>query len=141
MRAGRARAAFLQMKNMRASPNLAIAVKFRMLSTTVKPVLLYGAYTWRTTAATLKKIQTFINTCLIRILRIQRPETISSRERWKRTKQQPAEDEVPQRSWRWIGHTLRKPMTCITRQSPDLEPTGKEKARPPKKHLTPRSRG
>ena len=33
-------------------------------NTTVKPVLLYGAETWRTMAATLKKIQTFINTYL-----------------------------------------------------------------------------
>ena len=42
----------------------------------------------------LKKIQTFINTCIRRILQIRWPQTISNRELWKRTKQQPAEDVV-----------------------------------------------
>ena len=107
VRTGRARAAFLQMKNNWASPNLTINIKIRIFNTTVKQVLMYGAETRRTTAATLKKIQTFINTCLRRILQIRWPETISNRKFWKRTKQQSAENEILQRRWRWIGHTLR----------------------------------
>ena len=43
---------------------------------------------------TLKKIQTFIDTCLGRILR---SETSSSRTRWKRAKKQLAVDEILQR--------------------------------------------
>ena len=50
VRISKARAAYLQMKNT------------GLLNTTVKPELLYGAEIWRTTAATLKKIQMFINT-------------------------------------------------------------------------------
>ena len=85
VRIGRARAAFLQMKNVWALPNLTINIKIRIFNTTVTPVLLYGTETWRTTAVTLKKVQTFINTCPRRILRIQWPETTSNRELWKRT--------------------------------------------------------
>ena len=127
MRSGRARAAFLRMKNIWASPNLIINIKTRVFYTTVKPVLLYGAETWKTTVATLGKIQTFINTCLRRILRIRWPETTSNRGLWKRTKQQLAEDEILQRRWRWTGHTLRKPMTCITLQALTWNPLGKRK--------------
>ena len=72
----------------------------------------------------LKKIQTFISTRLRRILEIRRPETISNRER---TKQQLREDEILQRHWRRIGHTLRKSMTCITRQAFAWNPQGKRK--------------
>ena len=78
--------------------------------------------TWRTTVATLR---TFISTCLRRILRIRWSEAISEREFWKRTKQQPPENEIIQRRWRWIEHILQKPTTCITRQALTRNPQGK----------------
>ena len=37
VRIGRARAAFLQIKNIWASPNLTINIKIRIFNTTVKP--------------------------------------------------------------------------------------------------------
>ena len=43
------------------------------------------------------------------------------------TKQQPAEDEILQRCWRWIGHTLRKPVTHIACQALTWNPQGKRK--------------
>ena len=49
VRTGRAKAAFLQLKNVWTSPKLTINIKIRIFNTTVKPVLLYGAETWRTT--------------------------------------------------------------------------------------------
>ena len=121
------RAPFLQMKNTWASPDLTINIRIRIFNTTVKSVLLYEAETRRTTAATLKKIQTLINTYVRRIFRIRWPETISNRELWKRIKQQPEEDYIPQRRWSWIGHTLRKPMTCIARQALAWNPQEKRK--------------
>ena len=71
VRISRARPAFLQMKSIWASRSLTTNIKIRIFNTTLKPVLLYGGETWKTTAATLIKIQTFINTCLRRILGIQ----------------------------------------------------------------------
>ena len=127
MTIGRAKVAFLQMKNIWASPNLTINIKIRIFNTTVKPALLYEAETWRTTTATLKKIQKFINTCLRRILRIRWSEPISNIELWKRTKQQSAEVEILQRRWRWIRHTLRKRTTCITRETLTWNPQRKRK--------------
>ena len=47
MRIGRVRVAFLEMKNIWASLNLTINIRIRLFS--VKPALLYGAETCRTT--------------------------------------------------------------------------------------------
>jgi hypothetical protein len=50
--------------------------------------------------------------------------TISNKDLWERTNQVPAEEEI-RRRWRWIGHTLRKPPTNITRQALTWNPQGK----------------
>ena len=109
--------AFIQLKNIWSSRDLAITTKIRIFNTNVKSVLLYGAETWRTTVRTINKIQTFINNCLRQILRIHWPDTISNKDLWQRTNQRPAEEEIIKRRWRWIGHTLRKPASNVTKQS------------------------
>ncbi|XP_070207994.1 uncharacterized protein [Littorina saxatilis] len=108
VRIGKARAAFLQLKNVWASADLSINTKLRIFNTTVKSVLLYGAETWRTTVAITRKIQTFINTCLRRILRTRWPDTISNKGLWQRTKQLSVEQDILQRRFRWIDHTLAR---------------------------------
>ena len=74
-RIGKARAVFLQLKNVWSSKDLTLQTKIKIFNSNVKPVLLYGSETWRTTVATTKKVQTFINSCLRRILRIRWPIT------------------------------------------------------------------
>ena len=71
--------------------------KVRFFNTNVKAVLLYGAETWRTTAATTKRVQVFINSCLRKILHIRWPDTIRNKELWERTNQLPAEEERKKR--------------------------------------------
>lgn len=41
--------AFHQLKNIRGSSEFGITTKIRVFNTIVKPILLYGAVTWRTT--------------------------------------------------------------------------------------------
>ena len=74
-----------------------------------------------------KKVQTFINSCLRRILRIRWPIIINNEDLWQRTNQRPADAEIMMRRWRWIGYTLRKPSTSITRQALSSNPQGKRK--------------
>ena len=126
-RIGKARAAFIQLKNIWSSTDLRLNTKIRIFNTIVKPVLLYGAETWRTTVITMSRVQTFANTCLRRILRIRWPEKIRNQELWRLTKQQPIEEDILKRRWRWIGHTLRKPATSTTRQALTWNPQGKRK--------------
>ena len=88
-----------------------------MFNSNVKPILLFGAETWKTTKSLLHKPQVFINNCLRRILNIRWPKKVSNKEFWQKTNQPPVEEELKRRKWRWIGHTLRKPKHNITRQT------------------------
>ena len=74
-----------------------------------------------------KSGQTFINTCLRRILQIHWPDKISNADLWMKTEQLPAEDEIGRRKWGWIGHTLRRPAPSTTRQALTWNPQGKRK--------------
>lgn len=65
---GEARAAFHQLKKVWESVELLMNTKIRIFNSMVKPVLLHGAETWRTNVTTMRRIQSFINTCL-RLLR------------------------------------------------------------------------
>ncbi|KAK3697595.1 hypothetical protein RRG08_033325 [Elysia crispata] len=44
---------------------------------------------------------------------------------WERTGQEPIDKEIGRRKWRWIGHTLRKPTSSITRHALQWNPQGK----------------
>ncbi|VDO74522.1 unnamed protein product [Schistosoma curassoni] len=98
-RIGKAKAAFLLLKNIWNSKQLSTNIKVRIFNTNVKAVLLYEAETWITTTTIIKK----------------------------RTNQLPAEEEIRKRRWKWIGHTLRKSSNCITRQALTWNPEGKRK--------------
>ena len=111
-RIGKARAAFIILKNIWASMKISRTTKFRIFNSNVKSVLLYGSETWRMTKATMQKIQTFINMCLRRIL-------TSDGRRRSATKSygsgRPVDQQIRRRKWGWIGHTLRKPASSTTR--------------------------
>ena len=80
----------------------------------------------------LRVQRTFTNRCLRNILNIRWPEVVSNEQLWDKTKQTPAETEIRKRKWGWIGHTLRKPTSNITRQALDWNPQGKRKVGRPK---------
>ena len=131
-RVGKARAAFIILKNVWSSKDIATATKVRLFNSNVKSVLLYGSETWRMTKKTLQKIQTFINSCLKRIFRIRWPIKIRNEELWLRGRQEPVGKQILRRKWGWIGHTLRKPATSTTRQALTWNPQGKRKRGRPK---------
>ncbi|VDO87718.1 unnamed protein product [Schistosoma margrebowiei] len=134
-RIGKARTAFLQLKNIWNSTQLSTNVKVRIFKTNVKTVLLYGAETWRTTTTTIKKVQVFIISCLHKKPSVHWSDTISNSLLWERTNQLPAEEEIRKRRWKWIGHTLRKSSNCITRQALTWNPEGRRKRGRPKNTL------
>ncbi|VDP77462.1 unnamed protein product [Schistosoma mattheei] len=97
---GKARAAYLQMRNIWNSKQLSTNTKVKVFNTYVKTVLLYGAETWRTTKAIIQKIQMFINSCLCKILPIHWPDTISNNLLWETTNQIPAQEEIRKKRWK-----------------------------------------
>ena len=98
----------------------------------MKSVLLYGSETWREAVTSKKCIQTFVNKCLRNILNIRWPNTISNKELWRRTQQQPISQTIRSRKLRWVGHTLRKTETNITKQALEWNPQGHRKQGRPK---------
>ncbi|VDP81546.1 unnamed protein product [Schistosoma mattheei] len=134
-RIGKAKTAFLQLKNIWNSKQPSTNIKVRIFHTNVKAVLLHGAETWRTTTTTIKKVMVFINSCLRKILNIHWSDTISISLLWERTNQLPAEEEIRKRRWEWIGHKLRKSSKCITRQALACNPEEKRKRGRPKNTL------
>ncbi|VDO63164.1 unnamed protein product [Schistosoma margrebowiei] len=134
-RIGKARAAYLQLRNIWNSKQLLTNTKVRIFNTNVKTVPLYGAETWRTTKAIIQKIQVFIDSCLRKILRIRWSDTMSNNLLWERTNQIPAEEEIRKKRWKWIGHTLSKAPNCVTRQALTWTPEGQRKRGRPKNTL------
>ena len=67
----------------------------------------------------------FVNQCLRKILGIQWMDKVSNKDLWERTSQVQIEIDTLKRSWGWLGHTLRKPNTNITRQALTWNPQGK----------------
>ena len=68
------------------------------------------------------KLQAFINRRLRYIFGVLWPRKILNDDLWQCTKQERVEDSIRRRKWKWIGHTLRKPVTNITRQSLESNP-------------------
>ena len=129
-RIGKERAAFHILRNVWKSRVIGKTTKIRLFNTNVKSVLLYGAETWRMNKTTLNRIQTFVNQCLRKILGIQWMDKVSNKDLWERTSQVQMEIDILKR--RWLGHTLRKPNTNITRQALTWNPQGERKRGRPK---------
>ena len=92
----------------------------------------YDSETWRSTKLLTKKLQTFINKCLRKILNIHWPEVISNEELWERTQQIRIDESIIRRKWKWIGHALRKPENNITRCALEWNPQGSRRRGRPK---------
>nr|KAG5692410.1 hypothetical protein BaRGS_032463 [Batillaria attramentaria] len=131
-RTNKARHAFRTLRPIWRSTALSLRNKIRIFNSNVKSVLLYGSETWRTTKTGSHRLQTFINRCLRNILNIKYPLVITNQDLWERTRQVPIEQEIKKRKWGWIGHTLRKSTSNVTRQSLDWNPQGKRKVGRPK---------
>ena len=75
---GKARTAFLILKKVWSSSEMGKSTKLRIFNADVKSVLLYGSETRRMTQTTLHQIQTFVISCLRKILCIRWPEKTSN---------------------------------------------------------------
>ena len=99
---------FNSLKKIWQSKEISLKTKLRIFNSNVKSVLLYGAESWKVNQRVTKDLQTFVNKCLRIILKIFWPQVIPNKELWRKTLQRPIEEQIANRKWRWIGHTLRK---------------------------------
>ena len=132
IRIQKARAAFIMLRNIWRSRDLKMDTKLRIFQTNVKSILLYGAETWRLTQSAKRKLQSFSNGCLRRILGLKWYDFVSNENLLERTGERRVEIDVKQRRWRWIGHILRRPKDSIARIALNWNPQGKRKRGRPK---------
>ena len=132
MRIGKAQYTFNKLSKVWNSNNISRKTKIIIFNSNIKSVLLYGAESWRDNKTQTKKLQTFINKCLRKILKVFWPNRITNLELWEKTNQIPVTQEIKNRKWKWIGHTLRKDDTDITKEALEWNPQGtRKKGRPP----------
>ena len=80
----------------------------------------------RTTQTMQQTIQTFFNICLRRNYKIRWQEKIRNEDLWEGASGTGTSGQTDAaRKWGWIGHTLRKPASSITRQALNWNPQGK----------------
>jgi hypothetical protein len=78
-----------------------------------------------------RRLQTFINKCLRRIMNIKWTDKITNEELWRITKQNPVEIQIKRRKWNWIGHTLKE-ARAIKKTALDWNPQGYRRRSRPK---------
>ena len=128
----KAKGAFAQLSKLWNARDISLRTKMRLFQSNVKSVLLYGSESWFMTKAIETKLQVFVNKCLRRLLKIYWPENIRNNVLWERTKQKPIELQIKERKFRWLGHTLRKDNTEISKQALRWNPQGQRRRGRPK---------
>jgi hypothetical protein len=123
---------FVQLYPVWRNHNISKGVKIRIFNTNVKLVLLYVCETWKTTNQIARRLQTFINKCLRRIMNIKWNNKITNEELWRITKQEPIEIQIKRRKWNWTGHTLHKEEGAIEKTAFDWNPQGYRRRGRPK---------
>ncbi|RUS90624.1 hypothetical protein EGW08_001621 [Elysia chlorotica] len=132
-RTNKARYTFNTLKPIWRCTALSVPNKIRIFntSTNVKSILLYGSGTWRATKTSTTKLQSFINRCLRNILNFRRPEVVSNKELWTRTKQAPIETEIKKRKWSCNLVRPHTPKACMEHHeaNPGVESPRKKEGR------------
>ena len=93
--------------------NISKEVKIRIFITNVRSVLLYVCETWKTANQITRRLQIFVNKCLMRIMNVKRTDKITNEELWRISHQKSIANQIKRRKWNWIGHTLRKETGAI----------------------------
>jgi hypothetical protein len=133
IRIRKAQVAFSQLSNIWRSNQLSLSTKLHVFNTCVKSVLLYGCETWLVANDVTRKLQVFINRCLRRICKIFWPNTISNHDLHQKCLQEPIDIEIRRRKWGWIGHTLRRDVSTVSRQALDWNPQGNRRRGNPRR--------
>ena len=108
IRIGKARKAYYRFQKVWRSGVYRRKHKMRIFQANVISVLLYGCTTWKMTESDEHCLDTFVHTCLRRILKIFWPTRMSNEEVRRIAGIERVSTQIRRRRWRFIGHILRK---------------------------------
>jgi len=93
----KANGAFVQLYPVWRYLNMLQEVKIRIFNTNVKSVLLYACETWKTAKQITRRLQTFVNKCLRRIMNIKWTDKITNKKLLRTTHQKSTENQIKRR--------------------------------------------
>ena len=131
-RIGKARNAFLKLRNIWKSSNVSKRTKMKIYNSCVLSVLLYGAECWRVTVQDLNKLSSFHNGCLRKILKVFWPQKITNKLLHETTGSEDITTLLKRKRWSWIGHVLRRENDDLTKTALRWTPEGRRKQGRPK---------
>ena len=133
-RIGKATGAFNRLNNIWNSRSISISVKIRIYKAAVITVLTYGCEVWNTTQAQMKRLESFHQRCLRRILKVRWFHRVTNVEVLRRASTTPLESHVASMRLRWYGHAVRMPGDRLPHYLVDWVPKhGKRNRGRPKK--------
>ena len=132
IRIGKARKTYYRFKKIWNSSLYRKKTKMKIFQSNVISVLLYGSETWKMTEGDEKCVDTFVHTCLRRILKIFWPTRVSNDEVRRFAGVEKVSTQIRKKRWRYIGHVLRKRPDDNQRIALSWTPDGKRKRGRPK---------
>ena len=127
--------AFNRLSNIWKSKTLRKRTKLKIFNACVIPVLTYGCESWKSTITLDKKLDSFENKCLRRLLNLRWSDFKSNTQLRQETKQDYVSNFIRKRRWTYIGHALRMDQTRLPHQALFWAPEGKRKRGRPKETL------
>ena len=132
-RIAKARYAFSRLRRIWKLHHISLKTKLTIFNSCVKSVLLYGSETWYVKDMMAKKLSSFFNRCLRKILGVWWPNTISNKVLHEKTQQLDINVQIKEKKYGWIGHTLRKDKREICYKALLWNPQGRRKVGAPRR--------
>ena len=136
VRIGKATGAFNQLNNIWKNRNISINNKVRIYVAAVLTILTYGCEVWNTTQIQNRRLETFHQYCLRRILRVRWFHRVRNEDILERASIAALADLVTTKRLRWFGHVSRMPEERLPNYLLDWKPKhGKRTRGRPRKTL------
>ena len=127
--------AFTKLTNIWKSKDLNTHTKIKLFRSCVIPVLTYGCESWKSSSQIDKKLDSFENKCLRKLLNIKWSDFITNNIVRDKTNQEFVSNIVRKRRWKYLGNVLRSDEKRLNRQVLVWSPEGKRKRGRPKSTL------
>ena len=136
VRIGKATGAFNQLNNVWKNQNISINNKVRIYVAAVLTILTYGCEIWNTTQIQNRRLETFHQYCLRRILRVRWFHRVKNEDVLERASISALTDIIVTKRLRWFGHVSRMPEDRLPNYLLDWKPKhGKRSRGRPRKSL------
>ena len=136
VRIGKANGAFNQLNNIWKNQSISINNKIRIYVAAVITILTYRCEVWNTTQLQTRRLETFHQYCLRRILRVRWFHRKRNEEVLEKASISALADIVTTKCLRWFGHVSRMPEDRLPRYLLDWKPKhGKRSRGRPRKSL------